>query len=267
MAASIAATASPSAQRRPARSLGRTCSASAQAGENYFHALLDGIGRLAPIPQPVVDASAGVIAAAAPRGIAALAERFHGGAKRPSVVAHGEHVRVAELTVAFNTSGQTTYHPCLAPLFERLAGPRPAPCGPGGAIYIDRRQSAARCLVNEGELVAALAAEGVAPVRLERLDLDAQITAFRGARLVVAPHGAGLANLLFAVPGARVLELLMDGYCNWSFRHLAALKGLPYDCILGRGRGTWPHQVEAVHGMSWDISVPHVVAAVRALRA
>ena len=42
---------------------------------------------------------------------------------------------------------------------------------------------------------------------------------FAAARVIVAPHGAALTNLVFCRPGVRVLELFAPGYtvhCYWT---------------------------------------------------
>ena len=120
---------------------------------------------------------------------------------------------------------------------------------------------------NEDALVSALRSLGVVPVALETITPPDQIALFRNARLIVAPHGAGLANLVFTKRGAcTVLELQIDAYCHWLFRRLAALKRLPYDCVLGNGERPW-HDMALVHTTRWHVSIPHAVAAVKSLMA
>jgi hypothetical protein len=68
-----------------------------------------------------------------------------------------------------------------------------------------------RSLPNMAEIGAALADElgaSVTTVRLEGLGLGEQIDLFAGARLVVAQHGAALANLVWCSPQTRVLEVV-----------------------------------------------------------
>jgi capsular polysaccharide biosynthesis protein len=105
----------------------------------------------------------------------------------------------------------------------------------------------------------------IRPHGLESLSVYEQICLFREAQFVVAPHGAGLTNLAYARPGCFVLELQMDAYVNWAFRRFCALRGLTYDCLVGRSVGKWTELDPSVHGMEWLISVPHVVAAVSSI--
>lgn len=52
-----------------------------------------------------------------------------------------------------------------------------------------------------------LTRKGFEKIFLEKLDLETQIALFRQAECILAPHGAGLANMVFARPGTRLLEL------------------------------------------------------------
>ncbi len=88
-----------------------------------------------------------------------------------------------------------------------------------------------------------------------------QALLFQQAGMVVAPHGAGLANMVFAPPGLRVIELLPDGVMNWCYRHLAAACGHDYDCVIGRSApGPEPGASRLWSG--WTVSATHVLSAV-----
>lgn len=79
-----------------------------------------------------------------------------------------------------------------------------------------------RSLVNEAELLETLEPFGFEPVRLEQLSFAGQRAAFAEAEAVVAPHGAGLANLIWRRGPCRVLELFPADYLNPCFRRLSA---------------------------------------------
>lgn len=114
-------------------------------------------------------------------------------------------------------------------------------------IYVWRADTQAREMLNEDELVDRLVRDfNVEPVILSSLHLDQQIALFQSARVVVAPHGAGLANVVFCSPGAVLYELLPDHYINSAPNHLAQLRGLDYWCDVHRSEpasGRWRHQV------------------------
>ena len=64
-----------------------------------------------------------------------------------------------------------------------------------------------RRLTNFDALAAALEVEGFEVHSLETYSLAEQIDLFHDAEIVVAPHGAGLTNLLFSPPGTGIVEL------------------------------------------------------------
>lgn len=98
----------------------------------------------------------------------------------------------------------------------------------GEKLYITRDRANRRRVLNEAALWSQLEARGFAKVRLEELSWKEQVSAFARAREIVAPHGAGLANLVFCAPGTRVVEFLNPDYVNLCFQRLAELKGLDH---------------------------------------
>ncbi len=76
-------------------------------------------------------------------------------------------------------------------------------------IYLSRRSHAhpMRILLNERELEQALEARGFAIVRAEKLRPAEQAALARQAKVVVGATGAGMANALFAEPGALVIDI------------------------------------------------------------
>jgi len=81
-------------------------------------------------------------------------------------------------------------------------------------IYISRRKTGTRTLANEEELEALLSRHGFETHAMEQYSLVQQAQLIQEARIVVATHGAGLANLLFARPGTRVVEIVPAGRFN-----------------------------------------------------
>lgn len=100
------------------------------------------------------------------------------------------------------------------------------------AIYISRRDSIRRPVSNESEVERALAELGFSVITLSELAFQEQVRLFRNARLVVAPHGAGLANVIFCPPGARVIELMPSVRDNRCFERLSAVCGLRHEVKL-----------------------------------
>ena len=69
--------------------------------------------------------------------------------------------------------------------------------------------------------------------------LEEDILAWRQAALVVAPHGAGLANLIFAREGCPVIEICYDDtkgmLCPAMYAALGANLHLPYWVVTAKG--------------------------------
>lgn len=104
-------------------------------------------------------------------------------------------------------------------------------------IYISRKQAATRTIVNESECLAALKRRGFEEVVLEKLSLQEQAELFASAECIVAPHGAGLTNLIFCRPGIRVIEIFSPHYvntCYWMLSHQLELK---HQCLFGTQEG------------------------------
>ena len=104
--------------------------------------------------------------------------------------------------------------------------------GPGdGAqrrILISREDAGDRRLTNERELLQALEPLGFERLTLGGLSALDQIRIFREAETIVAPHGGGLSNMLFAPADCRVIELLGTHHASACFMLMASALGQPY---------------------------------------
>lgn len=89
---------------------------------------------------------------------------------------------------------------------------------------------------DEPALERALAERGFTTLHLERMPVREQAQAFSAAEIIVAPHGAGLANIVFCQPGTAVVELFAAAYVNPVFWRLAdVVPGLRYTYIVADG--------------------------------
>jgi hypothetical protein len=145
-----------------------------------------------------------------------------------------ESVNVQQLAFVPNMTGAGfNPHPAVVLFFTRMAEAIRPRALPARRLYISRVAAKRRKLANESEVIAFLRSAGYEICDTARYSIREQIELFASASHVVAPHGAGLVNLLFCTPGANVLELQMDAYMNLCFRRIAALKNLHYGCIVG----------------------------------
>ncbi len=235
---------------------------------NYFHSAIESAARVCMIPGGLLG---GVDSLLFPHGAAQQPDmlRLLGlpASLRMVPVRDDESFLVERLWFPWSVHGQMSYHPVVRDFFDRMsAGIADSAHDFPRRIYVDRRGAAQRVLENEDEIVRGLRSCGIVAVRPETLSFADQVRLFRKAELIVAPHGAGLTNIGFAKPGCRVLELHMDAYVHWCYRHLAALRKVAYDCVLGKAQEPWLDLASAaVHGMRWRVSLDHVLAAVAAI--
>lgn len=110
-------------------------------------------------------------------------------------------------------------NPLVARLHEQMLSHAPAPADVD-RVYLSRRGFPQRLLVNEAKLEAALMARGFLVIRPETMSAPAQAALMRGAKVVVAPAGAALANALFTENGAKVFEILPENFASHWVRDL-----------------------------------------------
>jgi capsular polysaccharide biosynthesis protein len=103
-------------------------------------------------------------------------------------------------------------------------------------IYVSRADARHRTVTNEARVVELLQASGFKTVITGQMSVADQIRTFASAEIVAAPHGAGLANLMFCRPGARVLELFAPNYVNPLYWYVSNHIGLDYGYLIGEGQ-------------------------------
>ncbi|MBS1302164.1 glycosyltransferase family 61 protein [Loktanella sp. SALINAS62] len=104
-------------------------------------------------------------------------------------------------------------------------------------VYVSRARARFRNLLNEEELMPMLTARGFERVFLEDLDFAAQVDLMRHAEAVVAPHGAGLTNVMFCAEGTHVVEIASPNFPNPNFYAVASAMGHPYYLIGAKEHG------------------------------
>lgn len=146
-----------------------------------------------------------------------------------TVVTGHRRVRVPAAAITTIPSASGFVRPEALELLRERFDP---PSGGGRALYISRRLARNRALAGEDDLEAALRPHGVEIVHLERLDLDEQIALLAAAELVIAPHGAGLANLVWRSGPCRVVEIFAAGHHNDCYARLSGQLGFSYARVV-----------------------------------
>ena len=118
-------------------------------------------------------------------------------------------------------------------------------------VYITRGDTPnSRRFVHEAELLDRLSKRGFVRIDPGQLSVQEQIDHFAAARVVIAPHGAALANLVFCRPGVRVLEMFAPGFvsgCYWSIA--TNIPDARYRYVVAPGRAGR----DASHALMQDI--------------
>lgn len=99
---------------------------------------------------------------------------------------------------------------------------------PPKRVFISRKDSPKRGISNEEEVSSLLRCYGFTEVLMSTLSLEEQIVLFNNADVVVAPHGAGLVNLVFGKDDLNVLELIPSNYINDCFYRISVLNQQNY---------------------------------------
>ncbi|GAA4475263.1 glycosyltransferase family 61 protein [Gluconacetobacter asukensis] len=120
-------------------------------------------------------------------------------------------------------------------------------------IYLSRQDTKARPILNEEALIERLRGLGFEIYLATGKPVREQIQMFREARLVVAGHGAGVSNMLFAREDAALLELIQASYLNVGPMRLTQLSGARYHSQLFFEEGE--------HN-GWYVDIERVVRAI-----
>ena len=147
------------------------------------------------------------------------------------------HVRAEALVVPGVPSLVERNPPWVAKLLRDRLRPPGLERVPGRHLYLTRGTARAnRRAVNEAEVLALLRPLGFEVLDAGDLSVAGQIQAFAEADVIVALHGAALANLVFCSPGATLIELFPSGSLVADYWKMASgVPGLEYRYLCGTG--------------------------------
>jgi capsular polysaccharide biosynthesis protein/tetratricopeptide (TPR) repeat protein len=118
--------------------------------------------------------------------------------------------------------------------FLPLAAPIIAKAKLPERIYISRDRASHRRVLNEAALIEQLQAYNFTVIQLESLSFAEQVALFAHAKLILAPHGGGLTNLIFCQPGTIVIELVSPAYIRHYYWVISQQRSLQHYLISGK---------------------------------
>ncbi len=131
------------------------------------------------------------------------------------------------------------------------------PDGGPERLYVSRADALHRHVRNEREVRAVTETFGFKVIEPGRMTFDEQVRSFSRARIIVGAHGAGLTNIVWARPGAELLEFMPEQLEDVGYRFLSILAGHRHNCITCR-------QFEHQHGPAFadiEVEIPVLRAA------
>ncbi len=134
----------------------------------------------------------------------------------------------SKLTIPSYCANGDGYIPADLVHFLQKSVGKNIPVRPKSKIYISRKNAGTRRVINEDAVETFLMKYGFKTLFLEQMTVLEQLTEFANATDVIAPHGAGLTNLIYAQEGTRVLEFFSGQYVNKCYAELSGESKLEY---------------------------------------
>lgn len=242
---------------------GRLGVLASRGDSNYYHFLMDVLPRMG-----VLDQCAEVEPPErwyAPAGMQFQQELLNLAGISPQRLIDSStvsHVRAECLVVPGLAATDVKNPPWVVSYLRDLLLPSGLTRIPGRNLYVTRGiERNNRRVVNEEQLLAELELWGFEQIDPSGMSVREQIATFATADLVIAPHGAALANLVFASPGATVIELFPAAHIVPDYWKLACgVPGLQYRYLAGVGK-----RVEADRSQLLITDVMADVSAVRSM--
>lgn len=138
-------------------------------------------------------------------------------------------------------------------VLDKLPSPNPLS---GVKIFFRRsdRSNNLRGLTNSSDVEALLQKMGYTLIDPAEMSFVEQVSVCHAARIIVAPIGAALANMIFARPGCRLLAL-SPYYKNanyYYYSNLAAALKIPFSYLLGRQGDEHGHPMHRSYSIKLD---------------
>ncbi len=104
-----------------------------------------------------------------------------------------------------------------------------------GFLYLSRQNATKRKIVNESKLIELLVSYGFTSFCLESISFLEQVDLFSKAKVIIAPHGAALTNLIFCNPGVKVIEIFAPSYPVMCYKAICDYYHLQHYSLIAEG--------------------------------
>jgi capsular polysaccharide biosynthesis protein len=172
----------------------------------------------------------------------------------PSKIIDGDKVpylKARELIVPSVPLGASCFRPWMTDFLRDKFLPKNwRDMGPSGRkLYISRGLAGYRRVLNESEVVSFLKERGFEVAAMETMTVPQQAATLAACDVVIGPHGGGMSNLVFCMPGTKVVEIYSPELVATYFWRLSNRLNLDYYYMLGKGE---PATLESDYPQSWD---------------
>jgi capsular polysaccharide biosynthesis protein len=228
---------------------------------NYYHFLFDSIGRYGVLEECLPDAKFDAVvvphASGYQRQLLELA-----GIPGPWIQPRRGHTITADrMLVPSNPNWELAAPPATVDWLRRRLQPSAgAPSGPNRLFLTRGTAPRTRRYVQEPELWPHLEKRGFTLLDPGTLTVQEQIDVFSRAEAIVAPHGAGLANVTFSPAGVTVLEMYASRFINLALWSICKAIDADYHYLVADGPGG-PEGPNAANLDDVSIPVERVLAA------
>jgi hypothetical protein len=224
--------------RPPLAVAGTVCSllaGGAAAAGNYYHWLIDSLPRLHLVAEAGLWDTVDYFLIYSREHCFAVETLLALGIRNEQIldVQQASHICAAQLLVTSPVRGTGRHTPAwvgefLKAAFHATALAEPNPPRFSSRVYVSRRDAGHRQVLNEAAVEALLGEYGFESYALTELSFREKVVLFAGARAVVGPVGAGLANIVFCAPGTPLIELLPNNFVVPTYLDLTAQLGMPH---------------------------------------
>jgi hypothetical protein len=100
-------------------------------------------------------------------------------------------------------------------------------------IYLSRSKASTRAICNEDEIMHIFSRYGYKKVVAEDMKFADQVRLFKSCTHLIAPHGAGLTNMIYMNQGSRIMEIFDQNTIRRCYSTLSSALGHDYRAVVG----------------------------------